>query len=207
MKMKLLLFIVLIVLSKATSFAQTARDYFFPASGKNLSVYVMKAIPGISKDEEKKFVYFKDMGDSALISTVYPEGKMRWKEEVVKIEDSKISLRHVKTDIYGASTYEPDEMILLKMPAEGKSSSDNILSGNIKRTFQTEFLTINFDGKEKKALRITQSSEMKSSGKKLMSYSDYYVQGIGYYKRTSGDGTQLELLTDQKYEPNPPTLK
>jgi len=205
--MKLLLFIVLIVLSKATSFAQTARDYFFPASGKNLSVYVMKAIPGISKDEEKKFVYFKDMGDSALISTVYPEGKMRWKEEVVKIEDSKISLRHVKTDIYGASTYEPDEMILLKMPAEGKSSSDNILSGNIKRTFQTEFLTINFDGKEKKALRITQSSEMKSSGKKLMSYSDYYVQGIGYYKRTSSDGTQLELLTDQKYEPNPPTLK
>jgi len=125
----------------------------------------------------------------------------------VKIEDSKISLRHVKTDIYGASTYEPDEMILLKMPAEGKSSSDNILSGNIKRTFQTEFLTINFDGKEKKALRITQSSEMKSSGKKLMSYSDYYVQGIGYYKRTSSDGTQLELLTDQKYEPNPPTLK
>jgi len=203
MKVKLLLFIMS---SNAASFAQSARDYFFPVSGKNLSVYVMKGIPGISRDEEKKFVYFKDMGDSALITTVYPNGKMGWKEEMVKIEDSKISLSNVKTDIYGTQTYEPDEMILLRIPAEDKSSSENIV-GSIRRIFQAEFLTINIDGKEKKALKITQSSEMKSSGKKLISYSDYYVQGIGYYKRTSGDGTQLEILDKQTYDPNPPSLK
>jgi hypothetical protein len=197
MKTKLLF---LIVLSNATCFAQTARDYFFPASGKNLSVYVLKDIPGISKDGEKKLVYFKDMGDSALITTVYSEGQMKWKEELVKIEDSKIYLNHVKTDIYGASTYQPDEMILLKIPADGKSSSENISKGNIKRSLKAEFLTINIDGEEKKALKITQSF-------KMATYSDYYVQGIGLYKHTSGNGTQLELLTDQKYQRHPPKLK
>jgi hypothetical protein len=196
MKMKLLL---LIVLSNATCFAQTARDYFFPASGKNLSVYVMKGIPGISKDGEKKFVYYKDMGDSALITTVYPDGQMKWKEEIVKIEDSKISLRHVKTDIYGVSDYGPDEMILLKIPADGKSSLETTSKGNIKHTFQAELLTITIDGKEKKALRISQ--------KKMNSFSDYYVEGIGYYKHTSGTGTQLEILTEQKYDRHPPKLK
>jgi len=196
MKMKLLLFIVL---SNVTCFAQTARDYFFPAPGKNLSVYVMKGIPGISKDGEKKFVYYKDMGDSAIITTVYPDGQMKWKEEIVKIEDSKISLRHVKTDIYGDSNYGPDEMILLKIPADGKSSLETISKGNMKHTFQSELLTITVDGEEKKALKITQ--------KKMISFSDYYVQGIGYYKHTSGNGTQLEILTEQKYEAKPPKLK
>jgi hypothetical protein len=95
----------------------------------------------------------------------------------------------------------------LKIPAEGKSSSETITKGNLKRIFTTELLTLNIDGKEKKALRITQSSEMKNTGKKLNSFSDYYVHGIGYYKRTSGAETQLEILTEQKYEPNPPTLK
>jgi hypothetical protein len=198
MKTKLLLFIVL---SNSTCFAQTARDYFFPAPGKNVSVYVLKGIPGVSKDGEKKFVYFKDMGDSALMTTLYPtDERNSWTEEAVKIEDSKISFLRIKTKAYGASTYEPDEMILLKMPPDGKSSSEDISRGNIKRTVKTEFLTITIDGKEKKALRVTQSS-------KVATFSNYYVQGMGLYKRTSGNGTQLELLTDQKYERHPPKLK
>jgi len=161
-----------------------------------------------SKEWEKTFVYYKDMGDSALLTTVYPnyDGKLGWKEEVLRIEDDKISLRNIKSNIYKPQTFREDEVTLLKMPVEDGSASEYV-KGSTKQIYRAEFLTIKIDGKKRKALKITQSSEMKRSGKKLMSYSDYYVQGVGFYKRTSDNGIQLEILDEQKFDPSPPAMK
>lgn len=204
MKIKLLL---LVILSNATCFAQSAKDYFFPASGKNVSVFVKPAMEGVAR--AKTLVYYKDMGDSALITTIYPnfEGKTGWTQEVVEIEDGKISLLTVRSNIYKPQTFEAGEVTLLKMPLNGGSGLSAHVKGSTKQICRVEFLTINIDGKERNALKITQSSEMKRSGKKLMSYSDYYVQGIGYYKRTSDDGFQMEILDEQKFDPNPPEVR
>jgi|GEM_PF-4893355 hypothetical protein len=200
--------LLLLILASSSCFAQSARDYFFPASGKNVSVFVKPAKKGFLKVKEKTLVYFQDMGDSALITTIYPnhKGKLGWKEEMVKIEGTKISLLKIKSNIYRPQTFEADEVTLLKVPAEGSSYSEHV-KGSTKQIYRAEFLTIKIDSKERKALKITQSSEMKRSGKKLMSYSDYYVQGLGYYKRTVDDGVAIEMLEEQKYDPNPPTMK
>lgn len=147
------------------------------------------------------------MGDSALLTTIYPnyQGKPGWKEEIVKIDSSKISLVSVNSNIYKPQNFGADEAILLKMPEENSKHSEHV-QGSVKNTYMAEFLTIKVDGKKRKAIKITRSSEMSRSGKKLMSYSDYFVNGIGYYKRTSDDIT-IEMLKEQKYDPNPPALK
>jgi Ca2+-binding RTX toxin-like protein len=198
-----LVFSLIIIQCSSGCFAQSARDFFFPASGKNVSVYSKPATNG-----EKTLVYFKDMGDSALITTVYPDynGKTGWTKEAIKIEDTTISLLSVKSNIYKPQTFNAGEVTLLKMPAEGGSSSE-YTKGSTKQIYHAEFLTIKIGNEERRALKITKSSEMKHSGKKLMSYSDYYVQGIGYYKRTASYGIQIEILEEQKYDPNPPALK
>jgi hypothetical protein len=119
MRLNLLL---LIILSSSSCFSQAAREYFFPLSNKNVSVYTMKGVP---KHGQKIVVYFKEMGDSALITTVYPnyEGKLGWKKEIVKIDDSKISLVKVNSNIYNPQTFEVDEVFLLKIPENSTSSA------------------------------------------------------------------------------------
>jgi hypothetical protein len=198
--MKHISLLVLIVLSSSACFPQSARDYFFPASGKNVSVYSKPE----SWDEGKTTVYFKDMGDSALITTIIPksDGENDWKEEVIRIEDSQISRVKIKSK---SSPQTFGNEAILKLPDGERSTSEHV-AGSLKNIYLTEFLTIKIDGKDRKALRITRSAEMNRSGKKLMSISDYFVQGIGFYKRTFDDVTLIEILKDQKYDPNPPTL-
>jgi hypothetical protein len=36
---------------------------------------------------------------------------------------------------------------------------------------------------------------------------DYYVVGIGRSKRTSESGSDIEILEEQKYDPNPLSVK
>src|SRR5262249_11199814 len=131
-------FLVLAISSNLPCLAQSAKDYFFPAPERNLSVYVKPVTKG--RSETKTFVYFKSMGDSALITTVYPDfdGRNGWKEEMVKIKDSRISLCSVKSNIYNPQTYEENEVTLMKLPGENYGPAASV-KGSLKRTYRSEF--------------------------------------------------------------------
>ncbi|MBI1769672.1 MAG: hypothetical protein HYR67_14995 [Bacteroidetes bacterium] len=197
-----------IILSHSRLFAQTAKDYFLPPLEKNVSVFKTRMPIGESKTQ----VFFKNMGDSASVTTMYydDKGLRGGQEQVVKIDDTEISLIRGKanTSPGRVETYVADGQILFKMPSgDGKTEWTNPgQKGAVVTTYLAEFSRVKIDGKKRKAVKISTILRRKHSGKGSVFYVDYYVAGIGRYKRTSESGHATEILKEQKYDPNPPSV-
>jgi hypothetical protein len=205
--MKLLL---LIIVSNSACFAQSAKDYFLPASGKNLSIYGVPKVNGMERNNAKTQVYVKDMGDSALITTSYSYDHQKtpvWTEQLVKIEPTRITLIKVRSNNYERKSFNEGEVILFETPGGNEPSLEQFQRGSLKQSRTLEYSTLKINGEEQKAIKISKKSEMARSGKQVMAYAEYYVQGIGLYKRTTDDGIDIEILEDQKYDPSPPPVK
>jgi hypothetical protein len=202
--------LLLIILSSPSCFSQSAKDFFFPSAGKNTSVFnTAKEMPAKFKTQ----VFFKDMGDSAIVTTMFyhEDGSKGGQEQVVKVGDSAISVIRGKTNTSkGVEYYNADGKIIFKMPsANGKVAWENTgQKGAVIETYEAEFSTLEIDGKNRRAVKLTTIEKRKRSGKQQVFYVDYYVEGIGRYKRTAPDeAIVIEVLTDQLVENNPPTVK
>lgn len=216
--MKLFLFIFL---SNATCFAQSAKDYFFPSSGKNLSIYRTIDPQGRNEDGWITKVYVKDEGDSALITTQSNLVSMRndqiisghgaW-EQSVKINESEIlALGGKTTTSNGVETFDKRGEVIFKIPS-GKSKrvewENPGQKGTMIEAHLSEFSKIKVNGEKKKAVKVTTILKRKRSGKKETFYVDYYVEGIGRYKRTTPDkNITIEVLSAQLFDDNPPAVK
>ncbi|MGC4021490.1 MAG: hypothetical protein QM734_05890 [Cyclobacteriaceae bacterium] len=209
MKLKYLPFFILF---SSTVYGQTAREYFFPAEGKNSSVFQVHDPSENDKLYHSQTIFFKDMKDTALVTTMfYREDIMKGgKEEVVKINDSEILLVGGKanTSPGRVETYTSNGFPIFKMPsANGKSEWTNPKQKGAEQTiYVSEFTKIKVNGKKQKAVKVSVIEKRKRSGKELVFYVDYYVAGIGLYKRTSEDGKEIEVLAEQKYEANLPSV-
>lgn len=209
--MKLIFSFGLVFLYSLT-FAQTAKDYFFPASDKNVSVFRMPEIKGMPGNDSETQVYFKDGGDSTKVTTLYfREGKLsECIEQAVKIGEEQISIGREKIERKKTIEVFNSGKLIFKMPpkkgiVEWGSEKQH---GSVLWICAAEFSRIKIDGKRKKAIKVTTSSKRKHDGKIEAFYIDYYVEGIGHYKRTTpGKEIVLSILTNQKYDPNPPSHK
>jgi len=200
----------------SVGFAQTARDYFFPARDKNLSVYYTSTF-GDNSDQKLTKIYVKDYGDSALITTqsdlvVRVNNTQRpntW-EQAVKISRLEITaLRGKAKTQNGLEKFDNSGEVLFKIPAKKSETvewSSPIQNGAIKTIYRSEFTTVKVDGKKLKAVKVSRIEKRIHSGEELLSYADYYVAGIGLYKRTAGKRLELEVLSSQTYDPNVPVL-
>jgi hypothetical protein len=212
---------LLLILSGSGCFAQTAKDYFFPPAGKNLSVYKMIYPRGKDKDGWITKVYVREEGDSALITTQSNLASMRndqvisgtgiW-EQSVKINESEILAFGGKTSTsHGVECFNKGGEIIFKIPP-GKSKKveweNPDQKGSMIEAHVSEFSKIRVNGEKKKAVKVTTILKRKRSGKKENFYVDYYVEGIGRYKRTTPNNKiTIEALTDQLVDINPPTVK
>jgi hypothetical protein len=211
----------LILLSNATCFAQSAKDYFFPSSGKNLSVYKTIDPQGKNKDGWITKVYVKDEGDSAVITTQSNLVSMQndqvingkgVSEQSVKINESEILAFGGKTNTSnGVETFDRRGEIIFRIPS-GKSKKveweNPGQKGAMIEAHLSEFSKIKVNGEKKKAVKVTTILKRKRSGKKEDFYVDYYVAGIGRYKRTTPDkNITIEVLSDQLFDDSPPAVK
>jgi len=204
------------VFSVSFGFAQTARDYFFPGSDKNLSVY-NTAEYGDKREKKLTKIYIKNYGDSALITTqsntvVRINNTKRpdtW-EQVVKISPLEIIALQGKAKApNGVEHFDNKGEILFKIPSKKRGIaewSSPIQKGALKTIYRSEFSTVKVDGKKLKAVKVTCVQKRIHSGEEWVFYVDYYVQGIGRYKRSTGNGIELEVLAKQEYDSNVPTV-
>lgn len=209
--MKSFVLCVLVMLSlKANS--QTAKDYFFPTNDKNCSVF-KSHIPGKKNQfEHNQSIFFKDMGDSALVTTMfYDEDTLKGgHEQVLKIKDSEILVVKGKANTYQGKveTYSSGGSVIFKMPTNnGKTewSSPN-QKGAVITIYRSEFATIKVDGRKTKAVKVSRIQKRKHTGEESVFYVNYYVAGIGLYKTTSESGYEIDLLANQKFESSIPTI-
>jgi|SRR5882762_4803306 len=203
------------------AFAQTAKDYFFPQPDKNLSVYKTIKSKGTVENGWITKVYFKNKGDSALITT-QSDGVARrngnaidanqvW-EQLVKITDKEILTSRVKARTpNGVETFESEGDIVFRIPqgSSKKTEWENSgQKGTMIETHLSEFSKVRVNGKRIKAIKVTTFLKRKRTGKRENFYVDYYVEGIGRYKRTTPRKNMvIEILADQKYDPNPPIVR
>jgi hypothetical protein len=195
--------------SGLTGLAQSAKDYFFPKPEKNSSLF--KMANGMSNPEFETQVFFKEMGDSAVITTAFnrQEGIVVGQEQLVKFSDSEIMLVNVKASTSsGIVNYDGDGTVIFKIPSHGKKTewTPGGQPGAVIQTYTSTFCHLKVDGKRKKAIKVTTINQRKRGGRQQVFYSDYYVEGIGRYKRTSESGLNVEILADQKYVSTIPTL-
>jgi len=210
-----------LILFSSMSFAQTAKDYFFPALDKNLSVYKTIDPQGNYENGWTTKIYFKDEGDSAIITTQsngvswendqLVGGKGIW-EQSVKINELEILAFEGKTNAFnGVETFNKGGEIIFKIPSaksEKVEWENQDQKGTMVKTHLSEFSEIKVDGKKRKAVKVTTILKRKRSGKRENFYVDYYVAGIGRYKQTTPNGDlTLEVLSDQSFEANPPAVK
>ena len=216
--MKLYLFFFL---TSTGCFAQTARDFFFPASGRNLSIYLYKIPTSVDNDGEwVSRVYFRNNGDSAFITTqnafrTTRDGNVKdasgLREQAVKINEREILAFKGRTNTStGVETFDKDGEIIFKIPS-GKNKKETWVNpyqrGAVVETHCAEFTTVRIDGVKKKAVKVTTTLKRRRSEKTEDFYVDYYVAGIGHYKRTApGKKKAIEILAVQKYDPHPPTI-
>ncbi len=210
-----------LIVMGSSAFAQTAKDYFFPPSDKNLSVYKTIDPKGKVEDGWMTKVYFKNKGDSALITT-QSDGATRqngnaietnqiW-EQLVKITDKEILTSRVRTRTpNGVETFENEGDIVFRIPQGSNKKAEwenSRQKGTMIETHLSEFSKVRVNGKRIKAIKVTTFLKRKRTGKKENFYVDYYVEGIGRYKRTTPHkNTVIEILADQKYDPNPPIVR
>jgi hypothetical protein len=206
-------YLLLLILSYPTLNAQTARDFFLPAKEKNLSIFRRSENKGEPKFDYSTQVFFKNMGDSALVTTMYYDNQVLkgGQEQVVKITDSVVSLVRGKanTSQGRVETYMGDGEIIFKMPGKnGKTEWEGTRQkGAVATIYVAEFSKIKVNGRREKAVKISTMQKRKHSGKQSVFYIDYYVVGIGRSKRTSESGSDIEILEEQKYDPNPLSVK
>lgn len=207
--------ILALVLSVSVGFAQTARDYFFPARDKNLSIYSSKF--GNDNEQKETRVYVKDYGDSALITTqsnlvvrVNSSKQPDAWEQVVMVSPLEIVALRGKAETNNAiETFDNKGEILFKVPAkkgEVAEWSSSIQKGAIKTIYKSEFATVKVNGKKRKAIKVSCVQKRNHSGEESVFYIDYFVEGIGRYKRTAVNGLELEVLAKQTYDPNVPRV-
>lgn len=206
------LFILASVFSASLCWGQNARDYFLPVAGFNSLEFKMRD-PG----QKKKFchnetTYFVDMKDSVRMTTMFfREDTIRGgHEQVLKITDSEILVVSGKanTSPGRVETYSSDGMIVFKLPpAKGQSEWSGLRDkGAVKTIYRSEFATIKVDGKKVRAVKVSNIQKRRHSGEEYVFYVDYYVAGIGRYKRTTENGQELEVLARQTYDPKVPVV-
>jgi hypothetical protein len=211
--MKINYLFAFILLSFSAS-AQTAREYFFPAQGKNASTYTTEF------NDEKKLtkIYVRDYGDSALIATqsnvvVNTNNIARpnaW-EQSVKINPLEIvAMRGRAKTANGIEHFDRSGDILFKLPArqaEIAQWENPNQRGTRIEVQRSEFCKVQIDGENRDAVKVTTILKRKTDGKEENFYTEYFVKGIGFYKRTDPTGVYIsEILTEQKSDPNFPTL-
>jgi hypothetical protein len=210
-----------LLFSSSLAFAQTAKDYFFPSSDKNLSVYKMVNPHGKTEDERITNVYFKYEGDNVVITTQNNFVNRQYDqvsnvngvtEQSVKVTDSEILAINEKTTTYnGVETFDKSGEIIFKIPKEKNKKvewENPGQKGAVIQTHLSEFSSIKINGKRKKAIKVTTILKRKRSGKKENFYVDYYVAGIGRYKRTApNSNSAIEILADQRSDSNIPVVK
>lgn len=204
------------VFSASVGFTQTARDYFFPDRDKNLSVYNNTTF-GDNSDQKLTKIYVKDYGDSALITTqsnmvVRVNNTQRpeiW-EQAVKISPLEIiAMRGKAKTQNGLERFDNNGEVIFKVPRKKSEtiewSSPN-QNGAVKTIYRAEFTAVKVDGKKLKAVKVSCIQKRNHSGEESVFYVDYYVEGIGRYKRTTENGVALEVLGKQAYDPNVPAV-
>jgi hypothetical protein len=203
------------VFSTSVGFTQTARDYYFPAANKNLSVYATGFRMGSAQNETR--VYVKDYGDSALITTlsnlvVMTNNNRRpdaW-EQTIKVSQLEITATHGKAATEnGLKTFDRNGEVLFKIPArhgEIVEWNESNPKGALKTIYRSEYANIKVDGKKIDAVKVSCVHKRIHSGEEIVFYVDYYVSGIGRYKRSTENGLDIEILAKQEYDPNVPVL-
>ena len=158
-------------------FSQSAKDYFFPTEGKNLSVYKTTNLHGNTENGWTTKVYFRNLGDSALITTQSDGASRRndnviepnqiW-QQLVKIKDNEILASRVTTRTpNGVETFDTDGDIIFMIPQgmNKKAEWENLgQKGTIIQTHSSEFSKIRVNGKRIKAVKVTTSLKRKRTG-------------------------------------------
>ncbi|MBS1508652.1 MAG: hypothetical protein JSS79_18600 [Bacteroidetes bacterium] len=99
--------------------AQQARDYFFPANGKN--ALVVNAHHQGKSHHSKTIFYATTKGDSALMMTQYfdENGATGGQEQTLQISDSEIKVVHTKANTSPGMVEAADgDYVIFKMPGE-----------------------------------------------------------------------------------------
>jgi hypothetical protein len=131
-------------------------------------------------------------------------------EQLLKITDEEIVALSGKanTSPGKVATYSSDGIVVFKMPP-AVGQSEWLGSGNkgaVKTIYRSEFTTIKFEGKKVKAVKVLCVQKRRHSGEESVFYVDYYVAGIGRYKRTGKNGVELQVLAKQNYDPIIPVV-
>jgi hypothetical protein len=201
------------VFSVHLGFAQTARDYFFP-SKSNSSQYKMRELDGGKKFFHNKTVYLRDMRDSALVTTMFfdNDGIKGGQEQLLKVTDSTICVVKGKANTSPGriQTYAGDGLIAFKMPpATGQSEwpeKQDRGRGSFTTIYRSEFAILKVNRKKVRAVKVSCIHKRRHNGNESVFCVDYYVAGIGYYKRTTENGLELEDLAKQQFDPNVPSV-
>lgn len=209
------LLMLISVFSASVGFTQTARDYYLPAANKNLSVYAAGFRMG--SDQKETRIYVKDYGDSALITTLSNLVVMTnnnrqpdaW-EQTIKVNPLEIiATRGKAVTEKGAETFDRKGEVLFKIPTrkgEIVEWSESNPKGALKTIYRSAFTTLKMDGKKVSAVKVSCVQKRIHSGEEIVFYIDYYVKGIGRYKRSTENGLDIEVLAKQEYDPNVPIL-
>ena len=202
-------YLLLLLMLSSVCLAQSAKDYFFPSPGKNRMVFAVTDSKNKPDGGNKTHAYFEVKGDSAIITTLYYNNKVikdSW-QQVVKVDQSEIYVvKEGSTKADHAQAFEPNEFVIFKMPTQnGKVAwAHPRQSGAVTETFEAVLSTIAIDGQTKNAVKVTTQLKKKRTGRLLLTYVDYFVEGMGRYKRTAADGTEIEILESETFDPKPP---
>lgn len=202
MKTKIYFLLTIFLLSYGISMSQNLKDYFIPAGDKNLSIYSW-----MGSDAFKVKIWFVAISDSVYrVDQVimFQDQISNGESRTVTISKNSITVSNV---VYfnnvindeGEKKHNPPTT-LLKMPAKGQTSSWSFTPINATTKCKAEWTTVTIDGVSKKAIKVTNTP---FEGGKLLTTGityDYYVEGIGYWKRKVQDGKDFQVLEKQEYD-------